>query len=96
MRNVTFFVFLTFWSLMLVSGLFNAVGRHVPNYPGAVHGSPNLGQVEFYVLVPSAFVLLNIILLIFSRRIYRFLIIAVLVLQLAIVLAFLALSGGGI
>ena len=95
-RRLAFLLSLGFWSLMLISGFFDAIGRHVPNYPNAAVGFPNIGPIGFYVVIPSAFVLLNVLLLVFSRKFPRLLVAAILASQLVLLLTFLALSGGGV
>lgn len=95
-RHFAFALFLAFWSLMAVSGIFDVTSRHVPDYPSAVTGFPYVGQAGLYVVFPSIFVLLNVVLLLASRRLPKLLIVFILVIQVAFSLVFLALSGGGI
>jgi hypothetical protein len=94
-RRLVFAVFLSFWSLTLISGIIDVTGRHVPDYPNAIPASLYVGQ-SFYVVIPFAFVLLNLLFLFFSRRFPTLLVGAILVAQLGFLAAFLVLGGGGI
>lgn len=89
-------LFLVFWSVMLISGIIDVATRHVPDYPNAVTGFPNVGQVGLYAIFPSILVLLNVVHLLMADRLHRSISGALITVQLVLVFAFLMLSGGGI
>ncbi len=95
-RRFVVVVFLVIWVLKLILGILDVAGRNVPNYPGAVRGFPNIGQMGLYVVIPSMFVGLNLLLLAFANKIPRWLVILVLVLQVFSLLVLLFFSSGGI
>ena len=95
-RRLVFALFLAVWLLKLVLGLIDVSTRHVPSYPDAVIGFPNIGQMGLYVVIPAAFVALNLLMIVFASRLPKWLAIIVAVLQGFALLALLFFSTGGI
>ena len=97
-RRLVFFLFLIVWLLKFIFGLIAATGRHAPSYPDAVRGfpSPYIGDVEFYVVIPAAFVVLNLLIFVFASKLPKWLAIIAASLQIFLLLALLFFSTGGI
>jgi hypothetical protein len=89
-------MFLGVWLLKLILGVVDVTRRHVPSYPDAVRGSPDIGQMEFYVVIPSVFVVLNLLMFVFASKLPKWLAIIVSVPQVFILLILLFFSTGGI
>jgi len=95
-RRLVFALFLSGWLLKLILGVIDVAGRHVPSYPDAVRGSPNIGQMGFYVVIPSVLVVLNLLLFVFANRLPKWLAIVIAALQIFLLLILLFFSTGGI
>jgi hypothetical protein len=80
-RRLVIVLFLAAWLLKLISGLIDVSRRHVPSYPDAIRGWPNIGQMEFYVVIPLVFVVLNLLMFVFASKLPKWLVILLLVLQ---------------
>lgn len=95
-RRLVIVLFLVVWLLKLIAGLIDVSRRHVPSYPDAVRGWPNIGQMEFYVVIPLVFVVLNLLMLALANKLPKWFVILLLVLQGFSLLMLLFFSGGGI
>jgi hypothetical protein len=95
-RRLVFALFLGVWLLKLILGVIDVTGRHVPSYPDAVRGSPDIGQMGLYVVIPSVFVVLNLLLFVFANRLQKWLAIIIAILQILLLLILLFFSTGGI
>ena len=95
-RRLAFGLFLVVWFLKFIFGLIAA--RHAPSYPDAVRGFPfpYMGDMEFYVVIPAVFVVLNLLMFVFANKLPKWLAIIVAVLQIFILLILLFLGTGGI
>ncbi len=72
-RRLVFSLFIGVWLLKLVLGISDVTTRHVPSYPDAVGGSPAIGQMELGVVIPSAFLALNLLLFALAKRLPKWL-----------------------
>jgi hypothetical protein len=95
-RRLIFAIFLGVWLFKLILGAIDVTGRHVPSYPDAVRGSPDIGQMEFYVVIPSVFVVLNLLLFVFANRLPEWLAVVIAALQICLLLVLLFFSASGI
>src|SRR5580658_7755560 len=95
-RRLAFGLFLVVWLLKCIFGLIAVIRRLAPSYPDAVRGFPYIGDVEFYVVIPAAFVVLNFLMFAFASRLPKWFAIIVAVLQIVVLLILLFLSTGGI
>lgn len=95
-RRLAFALFLIVWLVKLMLGLGDAMTRHVPDDPHAVEASPYLGQIEFYVVIPSVFVAVNVFLFLFARKIPGFVVLVLLAFQLLVLFALLFFGAGGV
>ena len=97
-RRLAFVLLLVVWGIKFVLGLIAAVGQQAPIYPDAVRGLPYpyMSEMEFYVVMPAAFVALNFLLFVFARKLPKWLAIIVAVLQVFALLVLLFFSTGGI
>lgn len=95
-RRLAFILFLIIWLLKLVFGLIDVTRRHVPDYPGAVRGFPDIGQMELHVVIPATFVVLNLLILAFASKLPKWLAIVATALQVFLLLVLLFFSTGGI
>ena len=95
-RRLVYIILLIVWSLRLVSGLYDIANRHVPAYPDAIRGSPDIGQFEFDVAIPVAFMIFNLLMLLFANKFPRWLDLIFAALQIIGLLMLLFLAGGGV
>ena len=95
-RRLAFAFLAIVWLFKLVLGLADAARRHVPDYSGAVKGFPNIGQVEFYIVIPATMLALNLLMLAFASKTLRWLAILVAALQIILLIMLLIFSTGGI
>lgn len=93
-RRLVYVIFLVVWALKLISGLVDIAERHVPAYPDAVKGAPDIGQWGFYVAVPVALVAFNLLMIVFANKFPCWSNFVFAVLQ-TIALPLLLLMGGG-
>lgn len=97
-RRLAFILLLVVWLLKFIFGLTAAIGQRTPNYPNAVRGFPfqYIGEIEFYVVIPAMFALVNFLMFVFANKIPKWISIVVAALQLLLLLILLLLSTGGI
>lgn len=97
-RRLAFAVLLSVWFMKLIFGLIGATWQHAPSFPDAVRGFPypHMSDMEFYVVMPALFVALNLIMLVFAKKIPKWLAIIAAVLQVFLLLVLLFLGAGGI
>lgn len=97
-RRLAFVLLLVVWFLKFIFGLVSATEQHAPSYPDAVRGFPYpyMGDVEFYVVIPAAFVALNLLMIVFASKLPKWLAILVAALQMFSLLVLLFLGAGGI
>lgn len=84
------------WSIKLIFGLADVAERHVPDYPDAVRGSPDIGQFGFYVAIPAALVAFNLLMLVFANKLPRWLDLIFAILQIIALPMLLFMGGGGV
>jgi hypothetical protein len=89
-------LFLGVWILKLIFGLIDVNARHVPSYQDAVRVSPDLGQLELYVVIPSVFVVLNLLVFAFARKVPEYVVLVFSVLQILILVILLFFGAGGV
>lgn len=97
-RRLAFVLLLVVWVLKFIFGFIAATGRHALGYPDAVRGfpSPYMGDIEYYVIIPAVFVVLNLLMAIFASRLPNWLVIIFTALQIFSLLAILFFSTGGV
>lgn len=95
-RRLVFVLLLVVWSLKFIFGLIAATRRDTPSYPDAVRGFPYIGDVEFYVVIPALFVVLNLLMFAYVSKVPKWLAIVVATLQIFVLLILLFFSTGGI
>jgi hypothetical protein len=97
-RRLVFVLFLVVWFLKFILGLTAATRPDAPSYPDAVRGfpSPYIGDIGFYVVIPAVFVVLNVLIFVFARKLPKWLAVIVAVAQTILLLMFLLFSTGGI
>ncbi|HEX8602737.1 MAG TPA: hypothetical protein VF774_08830 [Pseudoduganella sp.] len=95
-RRLVHVLFLVIWASRLVSGLFDVAERHVPAYPEAIKGSPDIGQFAFYVAIPAVLVAFNLLMLVFAKKLPRWVSFVFTALQIITLLIILFLGGGGV
>lgn len=97
-RRLAFIFLLAIWLLKAVLGLIAAIGQKATSYPDAVRGfpSPYLSDFEFYVVVPAAFALLNLLMSVFANRLLRWLAMLVAAMQVFLLLALVLFGTGGV
>lgn len=81
-RRVVFALFLGVWLLKLILGIIDVTGRHVPSYPDTVRGSPDIGQMGLYVVIPAVFVVVNFPMFVFASKLPKWLAIIAAALQI--------------
>jgi hypothetical protein len=84
------------WFFKFIFGFINAVGRKIPSYPDAVKAFPYGRDIEYYVVMPAVFVALNLLLLVFARKLPKWLTLIAAISQFLLLLVILFLSTGGI
>lgn len=95
-RGLVYVIFLVIWSVKLIFGLVDVVKRHVPAYPDAIKGWPDIGQFEFYVAIPVVLVTFNLLMLMFANKLPRWLDFIFTVLQIIALPILLFMGGGGV
>jgi len=97
-RRVAFALLSVVWMLKFILGLAAALGQHTPRYPSAVRGFPvrYTGEFVFYVVIPAVFWLLNLFMLVLSKKLPKWISIVVAILQLFLLLILLLLGTGGV
>jgi hypothetical protein len=95
-RRLVYVIFLVIWSLKLIFGFVDVAKRHVPAYPDAIKGSPDIGQFEFYVAIPIVLVIFNLLMLVFANKLPRWLDFIFTALQIIALLILLFMGGGGV
>lgn len=97
-RRLAFALLLVVWFLKFIFGFIAATGRNTPSYPDAVRGfpSPYMGDIEFYVVIPAGFALLNLLMFVFASKLPKWLAIVAVVLQVFLLLILLLLGTGGV
>jgi hypothetical protein len=95
-RRLVFALFLGIWLLKLILGVIDVTGRHVPSYPDAVRGFPDIGQMGLYVVIPAVFVVVNLLMFLFASKLPQWVAIIAAALQIFLLLALLFFSTGGI
>jgi len=97
-RRLTFVLLLVVWLLKFIFGVTAAIGGRTPKYPDAVRGFPlqYIGDVGFYIVIPSMFVLFNFLLYVFANKLPKWISIIVAVLQILLLLMLLLFSTGGV
>ncbi len=95
-QRLVFAIFLSVWVLRLILGVIDVTGRHVPGYPDAVRGSPSIGQMGFFVVIPAGFVAINVLMFVFASKFPKWLTLVAALLQIFSLLALLFLNGGGV
>ena len=94
--RLAFALLLVVWLTKLALGIIDVMVRHVPDYPDAVTGSPGIGQVGTYVVVPAVFVLVNAFAFVFARQLPKWAGVIAVVLQAWLLAALLLFSTGGV
>jgi hypothetical protein len=95
-RRLVHIIFLVIWSLKLISGLFDVAERHVSAYPEGIKGSPDISQFEFYVAIPAVLVAFNLLMLVFAKKLPRWVSFVLTAMQIIALLILLFLGGGGV
>lgn len=87
-----FCVCLLIWVLFLISDAqryFELIAQRIPGYP-------NSGQFDLYIVFPTVFVLLNIFLIIFSRKLPMPFRMVAFIIQLLVIPVFIFIGAGGV
>ena len=95
-RRLVYEVFSFVWLIKLIAGLVDVSQRHIPDYPDAVRAEPYIGQFGVYVVIPGALLAFNLLMLIFRRKLPRWIDFVFAILQIIALLILLFMSGGGI
>lgn len=97
-RRLAFAFFLTVWLLKSILGFIAAVIGNSPEYPDAVRGFPHpyMGDMEFYVVAPAMFALLNLLMFALASKIPKWVAIVFVVVQMFMWVVLLLLGTGGI
>ena len=91
-RRIIAAVFALFWGVFAAVGIrlvFSIAQQGVPGFPKS-------GQWELYVIVPVAMMLLGVVLILTARRLSRTLYVWLLIAEIAPIIPFLLVYGGGI
>lgn len=82
----------------LVWGMFAAIGIRLVSRLAqrGVPGFPKSGQWELYVIVPVTMTLLGVILILSAKRLPRALYVGLLIAEIAPIVPFLLIYGGGV
>lgn len=81
----------------LVWGMFAGIGIRLVSRLAqrGVPGFPKFGQWELYVIVPAAMTLLGVVLVLSARKLPRALYVGLLIAEIALIVPFLLIYGGG-
>lgn len=95
-RRLAFGLLLVVWFLKFIFGFVNAIRRNAPSYPDAIKAFPYGRDAEYYVVMPAIFVVLNLLMFVFVRKLPRWLAFIAVMSQLLLLLVILFFSTGGI
>lgn len=97
-RRLAFFILAVCWGIKLLIGFIGAIGSGATIYPDATKGfpSPYMGDVEFYLMIPAAFVFMNLLMCLLSRRLPKWFAASIAALEGLLLLTILLFSTGGI
>lgn len=86
------------WFLKALLGLIAMIGERNASYSNAIRGFPHpyMGDFEYYVILPAMFAALNLLVLLFPGSFPRWLVLALMALQLFALFVLLFLGSGGI
>ena len=95
-RRLAFILLFVVWCLKFVFGF--VAGRNAPVYPDAASGFPHpyMGDAAFYVVMPAAFAVLDLLMAVFASKVPKWLAIIVATLQIVMLLILVFLGTGGI
>lgn len=91
-KRIVAAIFALFWGMFAVIGIrlvSHLAQRGVPGFPKS-------GQWDLYVVVPVAMTVLGAVLILSAERLSRALYVALLIAEIALIIPFLLVYGGGV